>query len=224
VAASSAFRAHRGSPRAAYLGEASGASERATLFDGKELLRRADRSYREGRLALGAGAGGGDESLGRLVRSRASDREIAEHIRASLREDKTFQVDQSDGIYSALKDKVGAELHFVVCGHTHLRRAFKESARRAYFNSGTWLPLLNLTHIIEHERALPAVLQALDARTDAQLKQVMFDDVPLLAFDPTVVILQAHATGAVGWLASGTDDPAADTFSALSASRVEVQL
>jgi len=42
-------------------------------------------------------------------------------------------------------DSVGTNFRFIIAGHTHLARAIDLGGGRAYFNSGTWIRLMELT-------------------------------------------------------------------------------
>jgi hypothetical protein len=137
---------------------------------------------------------------------RAPDAEIRDHILSSLVGDTTFVPSQGDAIYQALGPKLGREIGWVVCGHTHLRRALQDGERRAYFNSGTWMRLLDLYAATAAEGQLARVLAALDATTRAELDAITWrkDGVPhpLVLREPTVVLLRRTDDGGEGWLAN----------------------
>ena len=64
-----------------------------------------------------------------------------------LTNDKSFKVDDStsDPLFKPLTSTVGSDIDFIVTGHTHLERAIKFDTHRYYFNSGTWIRLLQFT-------------------------------------------------------------------------------
>lgn len=213
-AAKSRYAVRSFTAEAAYLGDQS-RDTRARLLDGNELMLHADRKYREGDAVL-ASKDAAQGSLGMFSRKRESDEEIRTHVARSLAHDDTFKVNQSDDIYDRLGPKLGDSINFVVCGHTHLRRALAVNQSRAYFNSGTWMRLLDLKAVSQAREEFPQVLKALEAATRAELDGVHWmtaqgTQQPLVLRKPTVVILSATDEHK-GWLADGAIGAAAPTF------------
>ncbi len=73
-------------------------------------------------------------------------------LRAALKDclltnDKSFEVKDTtfDPLFKPLTTSVGSDIDFIVTGHTHLERAINFSTNRYYFNSGTWIRLLQFT-------------------------------------------------------------------------------
>jgi UDP-2,3-diacylglucosamine pyrophosphatase LpxH len=214
----------------AYLGVPAQAPSDATLFDAGDLLMQADMRYRSGHRVL-SGRAPQDAALGfgDLLRSkRAADEEIREHILASLEGDATFSPDQSDDIYAALSPKVDRQVHWVVCGHTHLRRSFQDGGKRAYFNSGTWMRLISLYEAASQKTQFARVLEALDAKSREALDAIRWLDEKtntvraIVHREPTVVVLQATDSGARGFLTEGTLDTTEPSFTALAGTEREV--
>jgi UDP-2,3-diacylglucosamine pyrophosphatase LpxH len=200
----------RGQRRAlAYLGDGEASSDPeqpATLFDGDELLLQAHRRHRAGERVLDSDAGAGTLGLRDLLRRKpARDDEIRAHILSSLAGDTTFVAAQGDATFRALDRKLGPDIHWIVCGHTHLRRALREGGR-AYFNSGTWMRLLAL-YPPTFAGEFAKVLAGLNATTRQELDRITWSDNgvprPLVLREPTVVILRATDFGGEGWLADG---------------------
>ena len=95
---------------------------------------------REGDEMLGLGTLFMDRILGRDPRSA-----LREALQKYLSGDETFRFDTEDRTYRALDREVGAEVHFLVAGHTHLeRRLPRTRGAGVYFNSGTWIRLIQI--------------------------------------------------------------------------------
>jgi UDP-2,3-diacylglucosamine pyrophosphatase LpxH len=62
-----------------------------------------------------------------------------------LEKDKTFDHGDRDDTFRQVSGSVGPAIDFIVTGHTHLERAIDMGQGRYYFNSGTWIRLLQLT-------------------------------------------------------------------------------
>ena len=62
-----------------------------------------------------------------------------------LEKDKTFDHSDRDDTFRQVSGSVGPAIDFIVTGHTHLERAIDMGQGRYYFNSGTWIRLLQLT-------------------------------------------------------------------------------
>lgn len=62
-----------------------------------------------------------------------------------LRLDASFAHAAEDEIFKVLDPRVGPEVAFLLAGHTHLARAIERSTGGGYFNSGTWIRLIELT-------------------------------------------------------------------------------
>lgn len=204
VAATARYATFNRTAQSTYLGEGSASSGQATLFDANELLWSAEESHRRG-LDVLAGDEQASETLGWVRRQRKPPDEIRAHILSSLVGDTTFEVAQSDSVYEALRSKLQREIKIVVCGHTHLRRSYRDRSDRIYLNSGTWMPLLDLYDASAENGQFQYVLQGLHATTRDELAKISWyrgtEQRPLLLRRNTVVLLQASAAGADAWLA-----------------------
>jgi UDP-2,3-diacylglucosamine pyrophosphatase LpxH len=199
-----AYKLRARTSEAAYLGGHSAASA-AMLLDGDQLLLDADRRFRRGESVLVANEAT-TGTLGWFRKAPARDEEIRAHITKSLEGDQAYNIGLVDDVYRGVASKVGGEINFVVCGHTHLRRAVSLHQQRAYFNSGTWMRLLDLSPALAADQ-FPRVLEALRAKSVAELDALRWKDMQgteqrLIKREPTVVILSARQ-GHVGWLADG---------------------
>ena len=102
----------------------------------------------------------------------------AEALRRALRDwlekDKTFDVDDRDDTFKQVTASVGPAIDFVVTGHTHLERAIDMGQGRYYFNSGTWIRLLQFTPaMLESEQSFDPVYKVL---VDGRMKAI--DEAP----------------------------------------------
>ncbi len=174
-----------------------GESEVADIqYDAEELMWDARR---------GARGGPGFDPSGNLGLGRASaakPEEVTEYVRTQMQDQgrqATFEVNASDELYGALREKIGSEIHVLVCGHTHLRRAWRDSAQRAYFNTGTWLRLMDAGRASQSPAGLEAILGAFAATSRDELDEITWvDDAvskPLVSARPTVLRLERHPDG-----------------------------
>lgn len=62
-----------------------------------------------------------------------------------LQKDRSFDFKQPDDTFLQFDKQVGADVDFLLTGHTHLERALKRNQSSGwYFNSGTWVRLIRL--------------------------------------------------------------------------------
>lgn len=200
------------SPQAAYLGRGQDFAEQlnATMFDAEQLLLRADAQFRAGARILESPnlrTGKLGLSMRDLFRvERAPESEIRDHIVRSLVGETAFLFDQTDDLYRALGPKLERGIHWVVCGHTHLRRAYQDRSDRAYFNSGTWMRLIDLYDVANTDGQFGSVMKALDASSRDQLDEIRWTSADgserqIVHREPTVVVLRSGE----GWLANGVE-------------------
>jgi UDP-2,3-diacylglucosamine pyrophosphatase LpxH len=96
-----------------------------------------------------------------------------------------FSETSEDDCSKWARTAVGAGVTYVVCGHTHTRKHIRWPGGRAYFNSGTWIPLLKVTRQrLEDPEPLRALLRS---RSRESLEQ-------LIERVPTVVRFLADGT------------------------------
>jgi len=156
--------------------------------------------------AEGSGTG---ETLGLwgLAADRILNRDTMENLREALLRwlgsDRTFAVDQEDPTFVDLDRSTSPHVDFIVAGHTHLERAIKRrNGRGMYFNSGTWIRLIQLTEaMLATRESFAPVYDALRAGTMAALDAAAPGGVPLVLQRPIVVEIEETATGASGRLA-----------------------
>lgn len=130
-----------------------------------------------------------------------------------LTDDRTFDVSHADDQFKALDDEIGPEIDFVIAGHTHLRRALPRRTRdRYYFNSGTWIPLIQLSSSIL--KSQDAFRQAYDAFARGSIDALTTTPIAtsdgkhhlLAAPRPTVVSIAATSGAVFGVLHDALED------------------
>ena len=107
--------------------------------------------------------------------------EVLREALEKLQEDKSFDLTNEDDTFCRLDEKVGDGPTFIVAGHTHLERAIKRKRGRGwYFNSGTWVRLIQLkpevlrdkTRFKEIFETFKGNMAMLDARPDLIIQQL----------------------------------------------------
>jgi hypothetical protein len=85
---------------------------------------------------------------------------------AALEWDQSFELSEPDGTFRALDERVGADVDFVIAGHTHLERALSRTISGYYFNSGTWARVIRLKpEVLRSEEKFKQVYDAFGQRT-----------------------------------------------------------
>jgi hypothetical protein len=143
------------------------------------------------------------QQLGRreAIVSWVRGRDVRETLRLALDDlwkDRSFDWSIEDDTFRQLDDKVAADVHFILAGHTHLERALPRRGRGGfYFNTGTWARLIQLRPAMLADQAeFNKAYDALAARTMAAL-----DDFPDLVLQRrAVAAVKAGPTGTRGEL------------------------
>ncbi len=113
--------------------------------------------------------------------------------------DQSFEVTYEDNYFKQLDEAVGADVQFLIIGHTHFERAIvRPSHKGIYFNSGTWVRRIRFQPaMLASEIAFKPVFAALNAGT----MQALDDEAKgtpneLVLRTPTVVSIwkQGNAT------------------------------
>jgi UDP-2,3-diacylglucosamine pyrophosphatase LpxH len=95
--------------------------------------------------------------------------------------DRSFDVTDQDETYKKVVDSVGADIDYIVTGHTHLERAIDRGGGRCYFNCGTWIRLLRFTdRILENEASFKPVYKLLATGTMAAIDDAVFNGEPFV--------------------------------------------
>jgi hypothetical protein len=97
-----------------------------------------------------------------LGRSDLRPERLRYALRKNLYQNRTFDVTYEDETFKELDKEVGPDIDYLVAGHTHLERALERShSGRYYFNSGTWIRLIQLTdEILDNSAQFSRVYQA----------------------------------------------------------------
>ena len=143
----------------------------------------------------------------------------AENMRKALNDklekDTTFELDKRDDFYKDLDQEFGRDMDYLIAGHTHLQRAIKRDKNSDendcfYFNSGTWIRLIQLTEKIlespeDFEKIWQAFkqgnIEALDSVNDLGPKK----NEQLVLLRPTVVSIIDDGNGVFGRLCRASD-------------------
>ncbi len=181
--ASSGFATQRND---AFLGRAEREARTFQQLDARELLLGANQSHLAGESVLASAPS--TATLGWLRAKAAEPDEVVRYVTENLAKDEarfTFNLDGPDNYYERIQQRVGAGIHVVVCGHTHLRRA-KLGSLPLYFNTGTWMPLMDLSEVAAQDPA--ALGKALGEVSLAELEAVTWGKAakPLIKREPTV--------------------------------------
>lgn len=162
--------------------------------------------------------GGLDKMRGwiRLIGSKFRRMDPIEALRLALKDwlhdDESFDVTVGDETFRKIVDRVGPDLDFVITGHTHLARAIPFASNRFYFNSGTWIRLLQLNEesLADGNRFKQHVYPALKSGRMDDLDRAVIPtssggSQPLLLDRTHVVRIRVDNTGVTGELLRVTD-------------------
>jgi UDP-2,3-diacylglucosamine pyrophosphatase LpxH len=114
-------------------------------------------------------------------------------LKKNLEEDRTFDVTYQDDSFNKLDKQIGPNVNYLITGHTHLEKAIPRSAPDSYyFNSGTWIRLIQLTkEILDSSEEFARVYAAFESGSMEQLDGIKdlgpLHDQPLVILKPTVV-------------------------------------
>ena len=192
----------------------------------EDLLLAAEKSVGDGRSALEAVSGeieqetlGAWDYVAGWIGLVPKEEGLRLALKDWLKNDRTFDVDNQDDLYSQMQDRIGSRVDIVVTGHTHKPRAL--SLKRGsgyYYNCGTWIRTLRLTEeVLNDQKAFKEIVwPALKAGTMAALDEAAIPGpggkTVSLLFDRTnVVQIAAQGNTAVGQLLRVTDGPSPGT-------------
>jgi hypothetical protein len=135
----------------------------------------------------------------RALFSKEEDK--AENLRVALeknlKEDQTFEITYQDQTFAEIDKQAGPNVHFLITGHTHLERAIARSAPGCYYyNSGTWIRLIQLTdEILSNSDEFARAYTAFESGSMEQLDSIKDlgpeGNQPLVLPRPTVVSVVA---------------------------------
>jgi UDP-2,3-diacylglucosamine pyrophosphatase LpxH len=129
-----------------------------------------------------------------------------------LATDKTFVIDDEDDTFKQVTAAVGPAIDFIVTGHTHLERAIKIGAGRYYFNSGTWIRLMQFTPgMLKDTASFKPVYDVLINGRMETLDQAQFDGMPFVMDRTSAVSITEEDGKVIGRLShvvgDGSDNP-----------------
>ena len=176
--------------------------QQAPADDIDSILAMADAGLDEDSSASAAGDQegmlGGGGLVWDLIRGRSAEDNLREALLDWLHDDNTFDFRAEDATFKSLDEDVGADIDFLLTGHTHLEKALRrKKGQGAYFNSGTWIRLIRLTEeMLNNETRFSEIFDAFKAGTLEAM-----DAVEGLVLDrPTVVSIEQDAEGVYGEL------------------------
>jgi UDP-2,3-diacylglucosamine pyrophosphatase LpxH len=84
-----------------------------------------------------------------------------------LVKDEKFKLDYRDDTFTEMDKRVGSDIHFLITGHTHLRRAIKRDYGEGYyFNTGTWVRLFKLDEeVLKSESKMQKIYDLFTAKS-----------------------------------------------------------
>lgn len=118
-----------------------------------------------------------------------------------LADDQTFNIGNRDETFVNVTKWVGTGVDVIVTGHTHLERAIDMGGGRFYFNSGTWIRLLQFSRaMLEKRESFAPVYQVLEDGGMSAIDAAKFDGVPFVMNQTSAVRITADPAGVVGAL------------------------
>ena len=169
-----------------------------------DLLEMAEEGLDGGPAATPVRQSDDDEMLGMgsiimdLIRKRSPVENLRDALLEWLGDDRTFDFTAADSTFKLIDEKIGPDVDFVLTGHTHLEKALRrKNGRGAYFNSGTWIRLIQLTpEILNDAPRFASIFKAFQGRT----LQALDEEPGLVLLRPTVVSIEQDDAGAFGEL------------------------
>lgn len=135
-----------------------------------------------------------------------------------LKNDRSYALDEEDDQFRRLDRIVGSGVHYLIAGHTHLRRALVRKAvdsvtgaKRFYFNTGTWIRLIELpSAVLDDPELFRPVYETFDAGSLQALDSARLgpndSGVPLIKLDSTVASIVESGTDVWGALFDADDN------------------
>ncbi|WP_020564908.1 metallophosphoesterase [Methylosarcina fibrata] len=118
-----------------------------------------------------------------------------------LAKDKTFVVDDQDDTFRQVTAAVGPAVDFIVTGHTHLERAIEIADGRYYFNSGTWIRLMQFTpDMLKDTKSFKEVYEVLVNGRMERLDEARIKGEPFVMDQTSAVSIVEEGGKAVGRL------------------------
>jgi len=132
------------------------------------------------------------------IRGRSPEDNMREALQGWLDGDKSFNPTEQDKTCKNVRELVGPEVDVVVAGHTHLQKAIQGSnGTAAYFNSGSWIRLMQLTPDLLQKEAFTKVWAVLEKGDMESLDNATVQGQPLIRHIRSVVSIQKETDGNV---------------------------
>jgi UDP-2,3-diacylglucosamine pyrophosphatase LpxH len=95
-------------------------------------------------------------------------------LKKNLEGDPSFVLTQKDDMFKKMKKEIGSKVNYLVTGHSHKERAIERKAPGCYyFNSGTWIRLIQLTdNILENSEEFARVYAAFESGSMEKLDAI----------------------------------------------------
>lgn len=177
---------------------------KVVVEDEDALFRRVEERFQQGSSHAEFGEVRTKETLGipGMILDRFLSRDPVENLREALANwlgsDRTFDVNYEDeDTFQPLDREIGADIDFIVAGHTHLHRSLKRKrGSGVYFNSGSWIRLIKIQkESLKDTATFRPVFNMLRAMTMQEL-----DKSGLIERRPTVVSIETIGDRTVGEL------------------------
>ncbi len=141
------------------------------------------------------------DSLTGWMRGVGKDEALRRALKDWLADDKTFDISDQDDTYKQVTAAVGSPIDFIITGHTHLERAIDMGGGRYYFNSGTWIRLLQFTEAMLKDTASfkPVYDVLINGKMEA-IDQAKFGNQPFVMDQTSAISIKEENGKAVGRL------------------------
>ena len=206
-------------PSPARIGPASQAEVQTLLRDSMDSLARGARpeDFAEGEdFLMKSSDMASDLALAsKVARLKVWPSGLREILSKTLANDKTFLTDTKDPTFEELDELCSGDIDFLIAGHTHLHRALERERHRGkfYFNSGTWIRLVEIPKDALSADIFPEVERRLRQGSMGELEAKIAGPsgpLSLLKEVRTVVRVAGTTSGAQGNLM--TVEPAGDSW------------
>ncbi|SDY90833.1 metallophosphoesterase [Nitrosomonas sp. Nm33] len=141
------------------------------------------------------------DSLTGWMRGVGKDEALRRALKDWLTDDKTFDISDQDDTYKQVTAAIGSPVDFIITGHTHLERAIDMGGGRYYFNSGTWIRLLQFTEaMLKDTASFKPVYDVLINGKMETIDQAKFGNQPFVMDQTSAVSIKEEGGKAVGRL------------------------
>ena len=115
-----------------------------------------------------------------------SKAEVLRSYLDGLKKDQSFEIGHPDETFERTDDIVSTEFDFVITGHTHQEKALRRRHGGMYYNSGTWVRLIQLEdEVLDSETEFAKAFKAFSQGSMIKLDEC--DDPKLVIRKPAVV-------------------------------------